>query len=132
MNASAGYKTVKVHVGEPPAKKGPGRKTGVSDVATESPLVGNAPLREGSVSPGGTKRRRRVARRPSADEMSADNSCDIPPVAVAAQPQPQQTSAPTQMGLAEENKESVKYSLVTLFLHFEHGVMEWKVICDPL
>uniref|UniRef100_T1I9M9 BTB domain-containing protein n=2 Tax=Rhodnius prolixus TaxID=13249 RepID=T1I9M9_RHOPR len=85
-----------VDVDEPPAKKGPGCKTGVSDVAPESPLVGDAPLREDSISPGGTKRRRRVARRPSADETSADNSCDFPPVAVEAQPQPQQTSAPPQ------------------------------------
>ncbi|CAB0012795.1 unnamed protein product [Nesidiocoris tenuis] len=61
---------------EPPAKKGPGRKTGMSD-APESPLVGNAPLREGSMSP--TRRRRRVPRRPdSADDQSAENSCDIP------------------------------------------------------
>uniref|UniRef100_A0A0K8SZ33 BTB domain-containing protein n=1 Tax=Lygus hesperus TaxID=30085 RepID=A0A0K8SZ33_LYGHE len=67
---------------EPPAKKGPGRKTGMSDVAPESPLVGNAPLREGSVSP--TRRRRRLPRRPSsAEDASADNSCDIPPPAVA-------------------------------------------------
>ncbi|XP_073976665.1 uncharacterized protein isoform X1 [Rhodnius prolixus] len=98
-----------VDVGEPPAKKGPGRKTGVSDVAPESPLVGNAPLREGSVSPGGTKRRRRVARRPSADETSADNSCDIPPVAVAAQPQPQQTSAPPQATSTPLSADSARF-----------------------
>lgn len=69
---------------EPPAKKGPGRKTGMSDVAPESPLVGNAPLREGSLSP--TRRRRRLPRRPSsAEDASADNSsCDIPPPAVVA------------------------------------------------
>ncbi|KAK9502395.1 hypothetical protein O3M35_011178 [Rhynocoris fuscipes] len=95
--------------GEPPAKKGPGRKTGVSDVAPESPLVGNAPLREGSISPGGTKRRRRVARRPSVDETSADNSCDIPPVGVAAQPQPQQISAPPQASSTPLSADTSRY-----------------------
>lgn len=69
---------------EPPAKKGPGRKTGVLDSAPESPLVGNAPLREGSISPTGGKRRRRVARRHSAEE-SESNDCDMQ--APAAPPQ---------------------------------------------
>lgn len=91
---------------EPPTKKGPGRKTGISDVAPESPLVGNAPLREGSISPSpGSKRRRRVARRHSGEE-SESNDCDTlqapvapsqalcPPAEAAARIAPPQVPAP--------------------------------------
>ncbi|XP_014250888.2 longitudinals lacking protein, isoforms H/M/V-like [Cimex lectularius] len=81
---------------EPPAKKGPGRKTGMSDVAPESPLVGNAPLREGSISP--STRRRRRPRRPSTDDVSADNSCDIPALPATPLPTP---AAPPQATQAD-------------------------------
>nr|XP_024214361.1 longitudinals lacking protein, isoforms H/M/V [Halyomorpha halys] len=102
---------------EPPAKKGPGRKVVVTD-APESPLVGNAPLREGSISPLGGKRRRRVARRHSAEE-SESNDCDMQAPAAPPQAVPAESAArlapptPTPQPPPIIKKEVVPQELIT-------------------
>jgi len=103
----------------PKPLKGVSRKAGISDAAPESPLVGNVPLREGSLSPAGKRRRRTV--RPSMEDLpdssnvdsnACDNSIGDAPMTAVSTPMTPSHSSETAR-LAPVRKVEPQDNLVT-------------------